>query len=262
VQTDPNDPNGAFAGRKLLFGAITLLDDTSNVIVVSQPCAVAMHPNGLTSFALACASDDILTFDMTLGVAVGILRNLPGSHPVGLALDATGDRAFILSDQSKTLLTVDLAGGSLLGDVSIVDGPLSLVASDPVDPDLRAGLTAFFSADSSVGTLTTTGNNWISCGGCHLDGFGSPTLRLFESASIVDPTVNAHGPLLHRPHPDLERLQPARRTGGSGRAGGARARSYRRQPYGGHRPVRTDRGGIDARESDRARHRERPPDRA
>jgi len=191
VQTDPNDPNGAFAGRKLLFGAITLLDDTSNVIVVSQPCAVAMHPNGLTSFALACASDDILTFDMTLGVAVGILRNLPGSHPVGLALDATGDRAFILSDQSKTLLTVDLAGGSLLGDVSIVDGPLSLVASDPVDPDLRAGLTAFFSADSSVGTLTTTGNNWISCGGCHLDGFGSPTLRLFESASIVDPTVNA-----------------------------------------------------------------------
>ncbi len=191
VQTDPNDPNGVIAGRKLLFGAIELLDQTANVVIVSQPCAVAMHPNGQAAFALACASDDFLTFDLTQGIAVAILRNLPGSHPVGMALDPAGARAFVLSDESQTLLTLDLAGGSLIGEATIIDGPLKLVANDPVDPDLRAGLTAFFSADSSVGGLTTTGNNWISCGGCHLDGLGSPTLRLFESSDVVDEAVNA-----------------------------------------------------------------------
>jgi len=191
IQTDPNDPNGVIAGRKLLFGAIDLLDATSNVMIVSQPCAVAMHPNAQAAYALACGSDDLLTFDLTQGIAVGILRNLPGSHPVGLALDATGARAFVLSDQSKTLLTLDLAGGSLLGEATVLDGPLAVVAKDPVDSDLRAGLTAFFNASSSALALSTTGNNWIACAGCHLDGFGSPTLRLFESAVVVDEAVNA-----------------------------------------------------------------------
>jgi len=191
VQTDPNDQGGVIAGRKLLFGAINLLDQTSNVAIVSQPCSVTMHPNAQVAYALACASDDFLTFDLTQGIAVSLLRNLPGSHPVGMALDTAGARAFVLSDESQTLVTLDLAGGSLLGEATIIDGPLKLVANDPVDPQLRAGLTAFFSADSSQGSLTTTGNNWISCGGCHLDGFGSPTLRLFESSLVVDETVNA-----------------------------------------------------------------------
>jgi DNA-binding beta-propeller fold protein YncE len=194
VQTDPNDQGGVIAGRKLLFGAINLLDATSNVAIVSQPCAVAMHPNGTTAYALACGSDDLLTFDLTQGIAIAILRNLPGSHPVGIALDATGARAFVLSDESQTLLTLDLAGGSLVthsGEPTIIDGPLKLVAKDPLDPALRAGLTSFFSADSSAGTLITTGNNWISCGGCHLDGFGSPTLRLFESSQVIDAGANA-----------------------------------------------------------------------
>jgi hypothetical protein len=200
VQTDPNDPGGVIAGRKLLFGAINLLDSTGNNVIVSQPCAVAMHPNGLTAYALACASDDLITFDMTQGIAIDILRNLPGSHPIGIALDGHADaldgsllpaRAFVLSDQSHTLLTLDLGGGSLLGEASIIDGPLSLIAKDPVAPDVRAGLTLFFSANSSSGGLTTTGNNWISCAGCHLDGFQSPTLRLFESSNVVNEAVNA-----------------------------------------------------------------------
>lgn len=82
-------------------------------------------------------------------------------------------------------------GGLPEGISTVVDGPLSLVAKDPLDPDTRAGLESFFSANSSVGALTTTGNNWISCQGCHLDGFGSPTLRLFESANVVNEAANA-----------------------------------------------------------------------
>lgn len=104
VQTDPNDPAGNIAGRKLLFGAIELFDDTANVAIFSQPCAVSMHPNGLTAYALMCASDDLVTFDLTQGIATQMLRNLPGNHPAGIALDASvGDggsgpsRAFVMS---------------------------------------------------------------------------------------------------------------------------------------------------------------------
>ncbi|MEO6575282.1 MAG: hypothetical protein ABIP89_15660, partial [Polyangiaceae bacterium] len=110
VETDST--TGFIGGRKLLFDAINLLDATSNPSIISQPCAAAFHPNGLMAYALACGSEDFLTFNAIDGVATDLLRDLPGDHPVGLALDDAGARAFVLSDQSHTLLVVDTAGGS------------------------------------------------------------------------------------------------------------------------------------------------------
>lgn len=181
VQTNPNDPNGVIAGRKLLFGAINVPDAMGNTSVVSQPCAAAFHPNGIVAYVVACASEDLLTFDLTSGIAIDLLRNLPGDHPTGMTLDDKGARAFIVSDQSHTLLTLDTAGGSPVGHASVIAGPLTLVAKDPLDPQLRAGLTLFYRANSNKGTYATTGNNWMSCGGCHLDGFVSTNEFFFEA---------------------------------------------------------------------------------
>jgi DNA-binding beta-propeller fold protein YncE len=191
VQTNPDDPLAVIAGRKLLFGAIDIPDAVGNTSIVSQPCAAVMHPNGLTAYVVACASEDLLTFDLTAGIAVDLLRNLPGDHPTGIALDDTGQRAFVVSDQSHSLLTLDTAGGSLVGHVSVLAGPLKLVANDPVDPQLRAGETLFFSANSAKNALPTTGNDWLSCGGCHLDGFVSTNQVVFEALHAVDPTADA-----------------------------------------------------------------------
>jgi DNA-binding beta-propeller fold protein YncE len=191
VQTNPNDPNGVIAGRKLLFDAINIPDATGNPSVLSQPCAAAIHPNGLVAYVVACASEDLLTFDLTAGIAIDLLRNLPGDHPTGMTLDDAGARAFIVSDQSHTLLTLDTAGGSLVGHARIIAGPLTLVAKDPVDPQMRAGLELFFRANSSKGTYPTTGNNWMSCGGCHLDGFVSTNEVFFEVLHPEDQTQAA-----------------------------------------------------------------------
>jgi DNA-binding beta-propeller fold protein YncE len=204
VQTDPNDPNGAIAGRKNLFAAMTLFDATNNEIVLSQPCAAAFHPNGVTGYVLACASEDLITFDLIQGIAVDILRGLPGDHPVGLALDTAGARAFVLADEtqdpaspaaplhSKSLHVLDVGGGSLIAHVKVIGAPIALVAKDPIPADMRAGLRAFFRANSSKGTLATTGNNWMSCGGCHLDGFVSTNEAFFEDLKAgVDVTVDA-----------------------------------------------------------------------
>ena len=191
VQTDPNDPLGVIAGRKNLFSAINIPDATGNTSIVSQPCAAAMHPKGTTAYVVACGSEDLLTFDLTSGTAIDLLRNLPGDHPSGMTLDDTGARAFVVSDQSHSLLTLDTAGGSVVGHVSVVAGPLSLVASDPVDPALRAARKLFFEANSSKNQLPTTGNNWMSCGGCHLDGFVSTNQFFFESLHPDDPAQDA-----------------------------------------------------------------------
>ena len=191
VATNPNDPNGVIAGRKLLFSGINVLDPTGNTSIVSQPCAAAIHPNGLVAYVVTCASEDLLTFDVTSGIAIDLLRNLPGDHPTGLTLDDTGQRAFIVADQSHSLLTLDLAGGSPIGHARIIGGPLSLAAKDPVDPELRAGLKLFFEANSAKNALPTTGNFWMSCGGCHLDGFVSTNQRFFEALHALDPTTDA-----------------------------------------------------------------------
>jgi DNA-binding beta-propeller fold protein YncE len=191
VQTNPNDPNGVIAGRKLLFGAIDIPDPMGNVSVVSQPCAAALHPNGVAAYVVACASEDLLTFDLTAGIAVDLLRGLPGNHPTGMTLDGTGARIFVVSDQSHTLLTLDTAGGSLLGHVTAVGTPLTLVAKDPIDPQLRAGYELFFNAESALFPYATTGNNWMSCGGCHLDGFVSTNEVFFEALTPLDPAQDA-----------------------------------------------------------------------
>jgi DNA-binding beta-propeller fold protein YncE len=191
VATDPNDPNGYIAGRKNLFAAINVIDETGNVTVLSQPCAAAFHPNGFAAYVLACGSEDFITFDTAQGIATDILRHVPGDHTTGLALDDTGQRAFVLADQSHSLATIDLAGGSLVAHAKLIAGPLPVVASDPIDADTRAGLTLFYRANSAKGTLASTGNNWMSCGGCHLDGFVSTNNFFFEALSAADQTVDA-----------------------------------------------------------------------
>jgi predicted CXXCH cytochrome family protein len=187
VQTDPYDPNGIIAGRKNLFDAIQLFDTSGNPVVLSQPCAVAFHPAGLEAFALACASEDLVIFDAVTGIATDIIRGLPGDHPTGITLDPNGARGYIVSDQSHTLLEFDTAQGNPTLHATILGDPISLVATDPVDPALRAGLEVFYNANSSKYAYDTTSNNWMSCGGCHLDGFVSTN----ETLMPVNPAVDA-----------------------------------------------------------------------
>ena len=188
VPTD--DASGVTAGRKNLFAAINIIDGTGNTTIVSQPCAAALHPAGFTGYALACGSEDLITFDMLTGAAIDLLRGLPGDHPSGLALDDTGQRAFVLADQSKELVVVDLAGGSVIKHARVVGAPIK-IAKDTAPPALRAGLKLFYSANSAKGALAATGNFWMACASCHLDGFGATNLGLIESAQIADPTADA-----------------------------------------------------------------------
>jgi predicted CXXCH cytochrome family protein len=190
VENDPAAPDTS-AGRKTLFAQIDIPDPAGATSIVSQPCAVRFHPSGILAYALACASEDLLVFDAKTGLAVDLVRGLPGDHPVGIAVEDTGQRAFVLSDQSKTLTLLDLAGGSPLAHVAPLGPPIPLVAKDPVDPEMREGLRLFFRANSGKGAFATTGNDWMSCGGCHLDGFVSTNLVFFEALKPASRATDA-----------------------------------------------------------------------
>jgi YVTN family beta-propeller protein len=206
AQTDPNLPN--ILGRKNLFDAINLIGTDGQPEVFSQLCAVAIHPRGFVGWALACASEDLLVFDVSAGIATDAIRGLPLDHPLGVTLDDTGQRLFVLGDQSHTLVTLDTANGSLVQHTRLYGDPIptlrvdnlvcsGVTGSDPCDPvatanaTLRRGLTLFFGANSSKGVWASTGDNWMSCGGCHLDGFTSTNARFFEALSPADPAKDA-----------------------------------------------------------------------
>lgn len=199
-QTDPNSIDGSIDGRKNLFDAIAIQDTDGQPAIFSQFCAVAMHPQGDEAWALACGSEDLLSFDVDHGTAIDAIRNLQGcDHPAGMTLDDTGQRLFVVCDQSKTLLTFDTAGGDPTKSTTEYGAPIHVVAKDSVDSQLRAGLTLFFRANPNKGTMRsdgstvpTTGNGWMSCAGCHLDGFVSTNLRLFEAlVPAADPALDA-----------------------------------------------------------------------
>jgi DNA-binding beta-propeller fold protein YncE len=182
--------SGTTDGRKNLFDAINVLEPTGDTMVFSQLCAAAFHPNGNAVYVLACGSEDLLTFDTTQGIAIDVIRDLPGDHPSSLVLDDTGARAFVYASESHDLSVVDTRGGSVTDRAKLFGAPVKTVAKDPVDPQVRLGQTLFFRASSRKGDLTTTGNNWMSCGACHLDGFNSAN-RVFFDALAPNVTVDA-----------------------------------------------------------------------
>jgi hypothetical protein len=181
TMTDPNSNDTA--GRKNLFAAINIVGSNGQPEIFSQPCAAALHPDDHVAWALMCGSQDLVEFELDHGIATSALRGLPCDHPSGMTLDDTGARIFVMCDQSKQLLTFDTGNGNPNGPTQMFGSPID-VAVDTLatsNPQLRAGLTLFYQANSQKGALATTGNDWMSCSACHLDGFGTTNHRLFEA---------------------------------------------------------------------------------
>ena len=193
-----------FPGRKELFRAIDVINGSGDAQIVSGPCAAAIHPSGPRAYVLACNSDDLIVFDTDSGAAKEILK-VPGDHASAIAIDAAGADAFVYSDQSKTLSVVDLAGGSPIAHPSIVGDPIALLDADPVAPQMRRALTLFHRADHAKtfadddGTpLALSGQSWMACASCHLDGLTTTNEFLFEASPRPQPGAAKDALIGHR----------------------------------------------------------------
>jgi DNA-binding beta-propeller fold protein YncE len=193
-----------FPGRKELFKAIDVISGSGDAQIVSGPCAAAFHPTGPRAYVLACASDDLIVFDTDTGTAKEILK-VPGDHANAIAIDRAGSKAYLVSDQSKSLTVVDLAGGSPIAHPSIVGDAVPLLDHDPVAPEMRRALTLFHRADhhqtfpDDDGTpLALSGQSWMACASCHLDGLTTTNAFLFEASPRVQPGAAKDALMGHR----------------------------------------------------------------
>ncbi len=128
-----------------------LPNPAAKAVALSQPAAVAFHPDGSSVYVAAFGSARIAVLD-----AAGTIRN---RIPVGLgprALAVTPTRLYVLDHLDGTVSEIDLASETVLRSFPVA----------PVDPRpaaIRNGQRFLYDANES-------GNGTMSCASCHVDG--------------------------------------------------------------------------------------------
>ncbi|MFV0515023.1 MAG: hypothetical protein ACK5MY_15555 [Jhaorihella sp.] len=192
------------ARRKHLFRQIDLkdpvqkrFDGSAKTIIVSNPHDAAFSPDGGRVFVTLAGSEDLLVFDLAVrdpiaaaepadgvartdAVASQILRHLPGANPRGLVAD--GGELFVQNAMSLDMTRLVGDGAS----VRVADPVFArLVEADPVAPSLRAGTRLFHSGNIDRDPdHPMTGDYWMSCQSCHVDGFNFTNGYLYEDTRI------------------------------------------------------------------------------
>lgn len=189
--------------RKHLFRQINIIDTGNRTRIVSNPHDAAFSDDGKKVYVTLAGSEDLMVFDLSRRAAIGsdkersarragkrrqggakamqIFRHLPGDNPRGLVV--SGDDIYVQNAMSLDLVHLTRGGDGPFARVRLAgEAPVALVAEDPVDPALRRGKTLFHSANSDDGPAApTTGDFWMSCQSCHLDGFNFTTGHLFRA---------------------------------------------------------------------------------
>lgn len=193
------------ARRKHLFRqidlkdpVITRFDGSPKTLIVSNPHDAAFSGDGGKVYVTLAGSEDLMVFDLEGRDPVSadegpdtelkdarvtqILRHLPGKNPRGLVV--SGDDLFVQNAMSLDL--TKLARGAGGGKVAVTEPIFAeLVADDPLDPELRAGKTLFHTGNTDRNAdLPMTGDFWMSCQSCHVDGFNFTNGYLYEDTEL------------------------------------------------------------------------------
>ncbi len=181
------------AQRKHLFRQIDLkdpvhtrFDGSPKTMIVANPHDAAFSDDGSKVYVTLAGREDLLVFDLTGrenlpggARATQILRHLPGANPRGLVAD--GGTLFVQSAMSLDLTRLQDSGSVA------VTAPVfaELVTEDPISPELRSGLTLFHSGNTDRHPdAPMTGDYWMSCQSCHVDGFNFTNGYFYEDSEI------------------------------------------------------------------------------
>ncbi|WP_420414372.1 hypothetical protein [Roseibium sp.] len=191
--------------RKHLFKQINLkdpvqkrFDGSPKTIIVSNPHDAAFSEDGSKVFVTLAGSEDLLVFDLenrdpadakpVYGAeakdakATQILRHLPGKNPRGLVV--SGQDLFI--QNAMSLDVTQLQANPDDQQVTVTNDVFAkLVETDPLDADLREGLTLFHTGNTDrYADYPMTGDYWMSCQSCHVDGFNFTNGYFFEDTEL------------------------------------------------------------------------------
>lgn len=157
--------------RKHLFKQMNILNVKNQPEVFANPSDVGFLPDGSKAYVLMGGSEDLVTIDLKRGgKATQLLRRIPGDNPRGLILTQDGEKLYVHNAMSHDLTTIETGGNDPYKKAKMTGTNLRLIAKDPLLPDVRAGKTMFYSANSDEFATNITGKNWMSCASCHFDG--------------------------------------------------------------------------------------------
>lgn len=200
IDLKPGKEHEAVSRRKELFKQINIIEDGNRTRIVSNPADVAFSGDGRKVYVTMSGSEDLVVFDLSRALpidshskkaattdgakAVEIFRHLPGADPRGLVVD--GDDIFVQNAMGLDLSKLSTGGAGSFARVRVVDAAFArLVAHDPLPPQVRRGERLFTLANTSVfPDAPMTGDNWMSCSSCHLDGFNFSNRALFRATPV------------------------------------------------------------------------------
>ena len=187
--------------RKQLFKQINIIDNNNRSRIVSNPHDAEFSKDGKKVYITLAASEDLMVFDRSRAssskkkrskrrkgkISQGgakvtqILRHIPGDNPKGLLI--SGDHLFVQNAMSQDVVSLHSGGNSSFARVKI-DNPsyYKTVEQDPLNKSLRIGTTLFNSGNTHESQeFPMTGDFWMSCNSCHLDGFNFTNRYLVEN---------------------------------------------------------------------------------
>ena len=200
ISLEPGNEHEAVPRRMQLFKQINIIENGSETRIVSNPADVAFNGDGSKAYATMAGSEDLVVFDLSRALpidskspkaattdgahAVEIFRHLPGENPRGLVVD--GDDIFVQNAMGLDLSKLSAGGAGSFARVKVVAPSFAkLVAQDPLSPATRRGERIFNLANTSVfPDAPLTGNNWMSCQSCHVDGFNFSNRALFRDTPV------------------------------------------------------------------------------
>lgn len=217
VLLTPGEEAEKIGYRKELFQQINVIDNGNRTRIVSNPHDAEFSPDGKKVYVTLAGSEDLMVFDRSRantgkkkrskrrkgklpqgGAKVSqILRPIPGDNPRGLLLN--GDSLYVQNAMSHDVVRLSRGGDSPFARVTVADAPLyKTVTNDPLSREQRKGVTLFNQANTGQDSAyPMTGDFWMSCNSCHLDGFNFTNRYLVEdrNENKKENAVLGHGNL-------------------------------------------------------------------
>ncbi|MGF1696195.1 hypothetical protein L4C54_11040 [Vibrio lamellibrachiae] len=183
--------------RKQLFEQINIIESGNRIRIISNPHDGAFTEDGKKVIFTLAASEDLLVFDLSRqgkknskrhrrkkfqgGVkATQIYRNVPGDNPRGITI--SGRDLFVQNAMTLDIVKFDIGKSGPFSKVKLAEEQFAkLVQHDPVAPQMRLGKTLFNSANMADSSeYPMSGDFWMSCNSCHIDGFNFTNRQLME----------------------------------------------------------------------------------
>jgi len=123
----------------------------TRILSIGDPRAIVWHPSGDRAFVAGMGSNNVVVMD-SAGARLGLIE--VGEGPTGLAVNASGDRLYVLNKFEGAISVVDTGLNTELARISFFDPtPLAIKLGRPFLYD----------------THRTSGLGQASCAGCHID---------------------------------------------------------------------------------------------